>query len=179
MYCNACGKDGFQILIQSFSGQTIAGDAVTEHTAQFFMFFKYFYMVSHQCQIICRTQTTGATTQNSNFLSCWFCARRCRHYARIIHSIPFQRTNVDGIIYHISAAPCFTGMFTDHSTGCYKGIVLSNKTYRICITFMGNQGNIPGNIHICRTEGHTGHRLVNVKQTAFIMDMFQIIITEP
>ena len=179
MYGNTCGKNCFQILIQSFSWQTIAWNAITEHTTQFFILFKYFYMMSHQCQIISRAQTAGTAAQNGNFLSCWFCTRRCRHNACMIHSIPFQRTNIDGIIHHISAAPCFTGMFTNHSTGRYKGIVFSNEPYRIRITFMGNQGNISGNIHICRTESHTGHRLVNIEQTAFVMNMFQIIIPEP
>ena len=70
MYLYACGKNGFNILIQPFSWETVAGNAVAEHAAQPALLFEYHRMMAHQLQIIGCGKTARPAACNGDALSC-------------------------------------------------------------------------------------------------------------
>ena len=52
----------------------------------------------------------------------------------VVHSVAFQRTDIDGIVYHITAAVGLTGVLTYKGTGSGEWIVFANQLYRVIIT---------------------------------------------
>ena len=42
------GQDGVQVLLQTFAGEAISGDAIAQHAAQLALFFKNNCMVTHE-----------------------------------------------------------------------------------------------------------------------------------
>ena len=96
----------------------------------------------------------------------------------VVHSVAFQRTDIDGIVYHITAAVGLTGVLTYKGTGSGEGIVLANQLYRVIITAVSYQCNITGNIHMGRTERDTGDALLQIAQTTVFRNMGDEIIAK-
>ena len=133
--------------------------------------------MSHQLQIVSSTESSRATAYDSDTLSGGRCAFRWRNLAGIISRHTFQTTDVDRIIYDISAAASLTWMFTDETAGCRERIILADQTDRVSVASFSCQCDISRNINVCRTEGYARYRLCIVAGTASLTDMFFIIFT--
>lgn len=47
MYLHAGGQNGFDVLVQPFSRETVIRNPVTQHAAQLALLFKHYRMVAH------------------------------------------------------------------------------------------------------------------------------------
>mgnify|MGYP004421312965 CR=1 FL=1 len=149
-------KDGIDIIVQTVFRQTVVRDTIAEHTAKFRQHLKYSCLVSHKLQIVSSTESSRATAYDSDTLSGGRCAFRWRNLAGIISRHTFQTTDIDRIIYDISAAACLTWMFTDETAGCRERIILADELNSIGITASANEGDVAGDVDLCRAQSHAG-----------------------
>ena len=68
-------------------------------------------------------------------------------------------------------------MFADKTAGSRERIVLSYKSYGICITFFLYKGEISRHVNMGRAEGNARYRLARHTVATAISDMFLKIIT--
>ena len=172
------GQNMIQVIIQTFSWQAIAWNAVANHTAQLVQTFIYSHLMTHQLQIICSSHTTWTATDYGNLFPCGWCCLRSCFWLCMVNCIAFQRTNINGIIHHIAATVVFTWMFADKCTGCREWIIFANQLYSIGITAFCHQCHITWNIHFCRAERYTWNRTAHITQTASFFNVCDKIITE-
>ena len=152
--------------VQFLSWQTVIGDSIAKHAAQFLSLLKNRHLVSHKGEIISRTDTSRTASYNSYLLSCSHRRYRKGNISCMIYCKSFQSSDIYRIIYHGPAAPYLAGMFTDQAADCRKGIILSDQPHRIPVPALCYQSYITGNIHSRRTLGYTGNRLVQFKFTS-------------
>ena len=178
MGLNAQRQNGVDLRIQLFPGETVAGNAVTQHTAQLSAFFEDGDLVAHQRQIVGTAQAAGTAANDGHALSCGRCAFRLRHIAGMIHRIALQPTNIQRRIDHISAAACLAGVLADIGAGSGHGIILADQAHGVGAAALAYQCHIAGYIHTCRTHGHAGHRQRQAGETAMMLNMFDVILAE-
>ena len=89
---------------------------------------------------------------------------------------PFQAADVDGIIHHIPAAPGFAGMLADKTAGCGERVILPDQPDGVPIPSLAHQRNVPGNVHVCGTQGNTGDGLAVGAGAAAVLDVLHIVV---
>ena len=164
--------------MQFFSGQAIAGNAVSEHTAQLFAGLENRGLVAHKGQVIGGGKAAGTAADNGDTLAGGGTALGRRHDSGMIHGIAFETTNIYSAFNHIAAAAGFAGMLADAAAGAGEWIILTDQPDRVGITARGHQGHIAGDIHTGGTLGHTGHRLIEIAGAAALGNMGNVVLPE-
>ena len=180
-YLNVAGsQDHADILIQPDLGKPVFRYPVTEHTAQHFMLVINNDLMPHQRKVESGRQSGRSSADDGNRLAGRNILPRPRHgvCTNGIHRILFQTPDVDRIVYDASAAFSFTGMLTDHRTGCRKGIPVADHPDRPGVILLFDQGNITGHIHMSGTERNTGNGLQDIFRAAVSRQVAFILIRE-
>ena len=176
---SACGEDILNFLIKNFSGQTIVGNAIAEHTAKLLASFIHGYLMTHDGKIICCGKAAGATADNGNLLAGGGEMAGRRHIGRcVINSIALKSADINGIINHVSAAASLAGMLADIGAGGGERIILADKANSIVAASFVDKGNVTGNIHSCRAKSNAGHGIFQTTKAAIMENMLHIIIAE-
>ena len=132
--------------------------------------------MSHELQIVGSAQAPGAAAQHGNPFPCRRSAGRRIHLTCIVCRHPLQSPDIDRIVHHIPAASGLAGMLTDKPACGRERVVLADQPHRVRIAPLPDQGYVSRHIHMSRTEGHAGHRLVVAAGTSAVPDMFNIVI---
>ena len=96
----------------------------------------------------------------------------------VIHRVFFQPPDIQGIVDQVPAAPLFTGMLADKSAGGGKGIVLPDHLHCPGVIVLRDEGDIARDVHVGRTEVHTGHLLPDLLGTDLVVHMAFILFPE-
>lgn len=171
-------KDCVDVLLELFTGQTIAGDTVAEHTAEVLTGFENGDLMPHKREEVCSGEAARAAADYGNGLAGGFAALGSGNDSGMVNSEALQAADIDRTFNEIAAAVSFTGMLADTAAGCGEGIILTDKTDCIGIPAGSNEGNITGNIHVCRAFCHAGNGLAELCAAAAESDMGFKIITE-
>ena len=69
-------------------------------------------------------------------------------------------------------------MLTDECTGARERIVLTNEAHRVGVALFVDERDIARNIHTCRTQRDTGHRLGQSRDAAMVNHVLNVIFPE-
>ena len=83
------------IFLQTFSGQTVAGNTIPKHSAQILSLFEDGCLMPHQLQIVRCRKAGGTAADNGNLLARGSRLRRRINLAAVIHCIPLETANID------------------------------------------------------------------------------------
>ncbi|EFE12186.1 hypothetical protein CLOM621_07472 [Clostridium sp. M62/1] len=69
-------------------------------------------------------------------------------------------------------------MFTHKGAGRREGVVLADQADCVCVAAGGHQSHVAWNVHACRTERHTGNRLIQMVVAAGCFNVAYKVLTE-
>ena len=171
-------QDVLDLIIQSLSGQTVAGDAVAKHAAQLISLLEDGHLVTHDRQIVGCRQAAGAAADDGDFLAGGFCQRRYVIVGDMIRREAFNAADVDGVVQHVAAAAVFAGVFADESTGRNEGVVLADEPHSVVVAAFVDQCDVSRNVHVGRALGYAGHGLIEGGGAAVVLDVLDIVVAE-
>ena len=123
---NAGRKNGVDIPLESLTGKSVAGYSVSQHTAQLSSLLKYSGLVSHDGEIICSSESGGASSDNGYLLTCIIHFRRYGHaVTAVVNCISLHSPYIDRSVHQASSASHFAGMLADKSAYRWERIVFS------------------------------------------------------
>ena len=67
-------------------------------------------------------------------------------------------------------------MLADVGAGDGEGVVLADEADGVLVSPRADEGDIPGDVHPGGAEGHAGHRVLQVPQTAVVADMLPVVV---
>ena len=69
-------------------------------------------------------------------------------------------------------------MLADIGAGRWERVVLPDQAHRIGAAPLVDQSDIAGDIHPRRAQGHAGHRILQISQTAVVLDVLNVVVPE-
>ena len=137
-------------------------------------------MVSHELQIVGAGQTAGAAADDSHALvGCRLLFRQGHSVAgRIVDSHTLQAADVNRCVNHAATAACFTRMLADEAAGSRERIILADELNSVGITASANEGDVAGDVDLCRAQSHAGDRVMDIDRAFALFDVVDIILTE-
>ena len=178
MYLDAQGQDGLDLSVQQMPGETVAGNAVAEHTAQLLGLLKHGNLMTHERQIVGAAQSAGAAAYNGHSLAGGRSALRLGYISGVIHGVTLQTPDVDGVVNHIAAAPGLAGMLADVGAGSGEGVILSDQAHGVGAAIFAHQSHVAGNIHPGGTQGDAWHGVFKPCQAPLMEDVLLVVIPE-
>lgn len=134
--------------------------------------------MAHQGQVIGAAEAAGAAAHNGHGLAGGRGAGGIGHHACVVHGVPLQTPDVDGIVDHIPAAAGLAGMLTDVGAGGGHGVVLADQAHGVGVAPGPHQGHVARDIHPRRTQGNAGHGILEACQAPVVLYMLLIIVPE-
>ena len=138
------------------TGETVAGDAVAEHSAQLVALLVDRDLVPHQREIVGTAETAGTAADNGDLLARGRRTDGLGHVAGVIHGVPLQTADVDGVVDHVAAAPRLAGVLADIGAGGGEGVVLPDQTHGVGTATLAHQCHVAGNVHPGGAQSHAG-----------------------
>ena len=178
MYFNAQGQNGGDLRIQQRPGEAVVGDAVAQHAAQGLPLFIDRDAVAHEGQVVGGGETAGAAADDGHLLPRGRGTGRLGHVPGLVHGIALQRPDVHRVVHHAAAAAGLAGVLADVGAGHREGVVLADQAHRVGVPARVDQGDVAGDVHSGRTQGHAGHWVFQAAQAPVAEDVFLIVVPE-
>ena len=124
------------------SRRAVVGDAVAEHSAQLGPLLVDGDDVAHEGQVVGCRQAAGASADDGHCLAGRFSGSGGLHGLGVVHGIPLQSADIDGVVHHTPAALALAGVLADIGTGGDKGVVLADQAHRILVPAGVDEGHI-------------------------------------
>ena len=175
---DAQGQDGVDLGVQLLPGEAVAGDAVAQHAAQLAALLENGDLMAHQGQVIGAAEAAGAAAHDGHGLAGGRGAGGIGHHACVVHGVPLQAPDVDGIVDHIPAAAGLAGMLTDVGAGGGHGVVLADQAHGVGVAPGPHQGHVARDIHPRRTQGNAGHGILEACQAPVVLHVLLIVVPE-
>ena len=171
-------EDGFDLRVQQLAGETVAGDAVAQHTAQLLPLLEHRDLMAHQRQIVGAAQSAGSSSDNGHLLAGRRRTGGLGHIACVVHGVALQAADVDGVVDHVPAAPRLAGVLADVSAGGGEGVVLPDQAHRVGAASLAHQRHVARHIHARGAQRHAGHRQLQARQTSMVLDVLLVVVAE-
>ena len=178
MDLDAQGQDGLDVLVQLLPGQAVAGDAVAHHAAQALPLLVARDLVAHEGQVVGGGEAAGAAADDGHLLPRGAGAVRLGNLPGPVHGVALQGADVQGVVHHVAAAAGLAGVLADVGAGGGEGIVLADEAHGVGAAALLHQGDVAGDVHPRGAEGHAGHGMAQVAETAVVEDVLLIVRPE-
>ena len=175
---NAQGQNGGDLPVQELPGEAVVWDAVAQHAAQGLSLFIDGDAVAHEGQVIGGGEAAGAAADDGHLLPRGRGAGGLGHLARLVHGVALQGPDIDRVIHHAPAAAGLAGVLADVGAGHREGVVLADQAHRVGVPARVDQGDVAGDVHSGRTQGHAGHWVFQAAQAPVAEDVFLIVVPE-
>ena len=172
---DAGGKDRLDLRVQRFTRQPVARDAVAQHAAELFAFFKHGYAVTHEGKIICRGKAGRAAADDGDSFSGSFGSCRHGYVAGAIHRHALESADVERVVDQTAAAVRFARMLTNERAGGRERVVFANQAHRVGVAAGLHQSDIARDVHMGGTQRHTRHRRVKVRGAVALQMGFIVV----
>ena len=141
LHLDAHVGDGLDLSVQNCLGQTVLGDAVTQHAAQLGHCFVDGDSVTGLAQEECCGQTSGAAADDADGLagvSCDLGLVGILGCQVLITGESLQEGDGDGLLDHLTAACGLTGVGADTADGCGQGQLLLDGCHGAMVIALGD-----------------------------------------
>ena len=173
---NAQGENGVDLPVQLLPGEAVAGDAVAEHAAQLAALLVDGDLVAHEGQVVGGGEAAGPAADDGHPLACGLRAQGLGHVSGGVHGVALQPPDVHGVVDHVPAAPGLAGVLADIGAGHGEGVVLADEPHRVGAAARADQGDVSGDVHPRRAQGHAGHRVLQAAQAAVVVDVLPVVV---
>lgn len=174
---HAGGEDAVNVPLQIGAGQTVAGDAVAEHTAQLGFLLEDGAFMTHQGEEVGGGQAGGAAAHDGDALAGGGGAGRGGHVPGVVHGKALDAPDVQGGVHDGPAAVGLAGVLTDETTDRGEGVVLPDEANGVVVALLAHQGNVAGNVHMGRAQLHAGDAL-EVGGAAAVGGVGHVVVVE-
>ena len=178
MGLNAQRQDGVDLRVQQVPGEPVAGDAVAQHAAQLCPLLVHRDLVAHQRQIVGAAQAAGAAADDGHLFAGGRRAGGLGHVPGVVHGVPLQTPDVDGVVDHVPAAPGLAGMLADIGAGGGEGVVLADQAHGVGAASLAHQRHVARHVHAGGAQRHAGHGQLQTGQTSMVLDVLLVVVPE-
>ena len=175
---DAGGQDVGNVPVQDVLGQAIVGDAVAEHAAQLGALLIDGDLVAHERQVVGRRQAARPAADDGHCLARVLRPLRGGHVGHVVHGVPLQAADVHRVVHHPPAALALAGVLAHIGAGGGEGVVLSDEAHRVLIPPQPDEGDVPGDVHMGRAGGDTGHRVAQAADAPAVEHVLLVVLPE-
>ena len=179
LHVDAGAQDPVDLGLQALARQTVAGDAVAQHTAQMVALLKDGHLVAHHGQVVGAGKASRAAADHGDAL-----AGAVGHGGLVVVEVTMlngkalKGEDVHGVIDHAATAVHLAGMLAHQTADERQRVVLADDLDGVGIAAGLDQRDVAGNVDVRRAARDAWDARLAVKAAGVLADVMLKVVTE-